>query len=278
MKYFGTKKGEIIKLIAVDDIRQWGEIRDALGLTNESLKPLTKAMKKEGILEESGSNFRVEYDLWLAYKAFFGDEWAKNKISELEKERQEQLRLEQRFALLKREKVERYLKYRIREWIKFKNIEVEPDCSHIYLEGEDLTPLIRDLIPLTQKELLVVNPYVEKCTLCEHLIDASNKGVKVTLVTQKPTNKYNNKREVDKIKFHNSIKESPIDLYYNDSVHAKLFILDNQVLTASSMNLYSESLAGKLWEAGIVTTDPSNIKRVKQSLDELLKHPETKQQ
>jgi hypothetical protein len=67
-------------------------------------------------------------------------------------------------------------------------------------------------------------------------------------------------------------------LRFNDSVHAKLFILDNQVLTASSMNLYSDSVAGKLWEAGIITIDTTNTQRFTQSIDQLLKHPETKPQ
>ena len=137
---------------------------------------------------------------------------------------------------------------------------------------------MRDLIPLTKKELIVVNPYIEKCALCESLINASNREVNVTLITQKPDNKYNSKRDLGKINFHKTIKESPIDLYYNDSLHAKLFILDNQVLSASSMNLYSESIAGKLWEAGIITTDPTNIQRATQSIDQLLKHPETRQE
>ena len=87
LKYLGTKKGEIIKAISVDSLYKWAEIRDALGLTNDSLKPLIKEMKSEGILEEKGSDFRVDYDLWVGYRAYFGDEWAINKLKELEKEK-----------------------------------------------------------------------------------------------------------------------------------------------------------------------------------------------
>ena len=114
--------------------------------------------------------------------------------------------------------------------------------------------------------------------LSERVIDASNRGVNVTLITQSPHSDYDGRRKQAKIKFHNTIKDSPIQLYYNESVHAKLFILDDQVLTASSMNIYSESIAGKLWEAGIVTTDPTNIKRAKRSIVKLLADSDKKQQ
>jgi hypothetical protein len=52
--------------------------------------------------------------------------------------------------------------------------------------------------------------------------------------------------------------------------------LDKQVLAASSMNLYSESIGGKLWEAGIVSTDQSNLKLVIKSYQQLQTDPYTK--
>jgi hypothetical protein len=36
------------------------------------------------------------------------------------------------------------------------------------------------------------------------------------------------------------------------------------------MNLYSESVAGKLWEAGMVTVEPMNIERALSSFHELI--------
>lgn len=278
MKYLGTLKGGVIKCIAVLDLYKWSEIRDELGLTNDQLRPIIKELKSEGILEEKGSEFRVEYNLWLGYMAYFGNDWAKNKIRELEEDAREQERLARLDERRKRREAKNHLRNRMREWIKFKNIKVEPNCSHLYLIGENLASLVRDLIPLTKKEILVANPYVEKCTLCERIINVSNQGVEVTLITRSPYDDYNGRRKQAKIKFHETIKDSPIQFYYNNSVHAKLFILDDQVLSASSMNLYSESIAGKLWEAGIVTIHPTNINRAKKSFDQLLKHPETKLQ
>jgi len=256
----------------VEDIRKWGEIRDNIGLTDDQLRTAIKELKSEGLLEERYSGFWVDYDLWLEYKAYFGDDWAKKKIAELEEEREEQ---EQLVAIRIKRESETHLMKRIQEWIKFKKLDIEPDCSHIYLKGDLLDSLVSDLIPLARKEILVVNPYVEKCSLCDLIITAGQKGLDVKLITQSTATDYDGRRKRAKINYHNTIKDSEIQFYYNDSVHAKLFILDNQVLTASSMNLYSESVAGKLWEAGIVTTEVSNIKLAKESFDQLLTHPDT---
>ena len=66
------------------------------------------------------------------------------------------------------------------------------------------------------------------------------------------------------------MNESSIQVHYYNSVHAKLFILDTQVLSVSSMNLYSESTAGKFWKAGMVTVEPINIDRALDSFNELV--------
>jgi hypothetical protein len=83
LAYLGTDKGLIIKAISVDNLRQWAEIRDHLEWNNDQLKTVTKALKKESLLEETGGGFKVDYSLWLEYKAHFGDEWAKRKLKEI---------------------------------------------------------------------------------------------------------------------------------------------------------------------------------------------------
>jgi phosphatidylserine/phosphatidylglycerophosphate/cardiolipin synthase-like enzyme len=74
------------------------------------------------------------------------------------------------------------------------------------------------------------------------------------------------------------LKKSKVELYYNESVHAKMFILDDQVLSSSSMNLYTESTAGKSWESGIVSIDPYNVSLARESFDNILNAQGTKPQ
>ena len=273
LKYLGTSKGQIIKAIAVDDLREWREIREKTGLDDNQIKSITDELRSEGVLERRAGGFWVDYDLWIGYKAHFGDEWAIKKKEELEEERKEEERL---VALMKKKKLENHLRYRIRDWIEFKKIEVNPDCSHVYLKGDMLDSLLRDLIPLSKKEILVVNPFLQKAAICDLFTQGVKRGVDVQVITRSPEqDKYPESRHA-KIIYHKTLIESGIQLFYNDNVHAKLFILDKQVLTASSMNLYSESLGGKLWEAGIVSTDLSNLKMAIKSYQQLQTDPYTK--
>ena len=67
-------------------------------------------------------------------------------------------------------------------------------------------------------------------------------------------------------------------MYYNESIHAKMFLLDKQVLALGSMNLYSDSTAGKLWEAGMYSLDKVCIKSALESFSQLEKHLESELQ
>jgi len=139
-----------------------------------------------------------------------------------------------------------------------------------------LDSLLRDLIPLSKKEILVVNPYIQKAAICDLIAQGIKNGVDVQIVTRSPeTDNYLESRRAKSV-YHKTLIESGIQLFYNNNVHAKLFILDKQVLTASSMNLYSESIGGKLWEAGIVSIDPSNVKLSIKTYQQLLTDPYTK--
>jgi hypothetical protein len=273
LKYLDTIKGEIIKAIAVYQKYDWGEIRDHLGFTNDQLRPYIRELKAEGILEENYSEFRVEYNLWLAYKAHFGDDWAKKKLREIEEGtewRQVILR-----KLAEENEKRSNLKTRVREWIKFKKIGLPKNLSHIFLRWDQLDSLLRDLIPLTKKEVIVVNPFVEKSGLCDLLMLGVSRGVNVELVTRSPNRDFESTRKTGKMLYHKNLIEYGVQVYYNENVHAKLFILDNEVLIASSMNLYSESIAGKLWEAGIASIDSNNVKLALETYQQLLSDPYT---
>lgn len=271
LKYLGTDTGLVIKTIAVDDIREWTDIRDHLKWDNSKLSKITKAMKKEGILEETNHGLKVDYDLWLGYKAHFGDEWAIKKKKNIEDGTDWKTQILKKYSDEKRQRNASYLVNRYKEWIKFKSqLKFDPNNSHIYLTSGLLDDFLKDQIVIAKKQILVVNPYVEKCNLSDSLITASERGVSVLLITRSPETDRNGYRKRAKIEFHNALKESNIEFYYNKSVHAKMFILDYQVLTSSSMNLYTESTAGKSWESGIVSIDPYNVGLAFESFEDIL--------
>jgi len=271
LKYLGTDTGLVIKAIAVDDIREWSDIRDHLKWDNSRLGKVTKALKKEGLLEETSQGLKVDYDLWLGYKAYFGDEWAIKKKNDIANGTDWKTQILQKYSNKKRQTNATHLVDRYKEWIKFKpQLNFDPNNSHIYLTSGLLDDLLKDQIAMAKHQILVVNPYVEKCNLSESLITASERGVSVLLIARPPEKYGKGDRNWDKKKFHNALKESKVELYYNESVHAKMFVLDNQVLTSSSMNLYSESTAGKSWESGIVSIDPYNVSLARESFEKIL--------
>jgi len=211
LKHLGTLKGQVIKTIAVDGLRQWGEIRDALGFTDAQLRPLIKDLKSEGFLEEKHGGLWLDYDLWLGYQAHYGDEWAINKIADLKEEQEEQ---ERRLTLRKKRESETHLVRRFQEWITFKKLDIKPDCSHVYLKGELLETILCDLVPLAKKKILIVNPYVEKCSLCDLIISTSQRGIDIKLITRSPKIDFEGRRKKSKILFHKTLKDSDVNLYY----------------------------------------------------------------
>jgi DNA-binding transcriptional ArsR family regulator len=186
LPYLGSIKGQILKAIAVDSLYQWGEIRDSLGLTDGELRPHIKELKSDGLIEERSSRFRVEYNLWLQYKAHWGDDWAKRKLVEIEDENKRQEELMRILSERKRREAENYLRRRVLKWIEFKKFDVEPDTSHLYLKGDQLDSLLRDLIPLSKKEILVVNPFIQKSAICDIFTQGIKNGVDVQVITRSP--------------------------------------------------------------------------------------------
>lgn len=185
IKYLNTIKGKIIKAISVDQKYDWSEIRDLLGFTNDQLRPYIKELKAEGVLEENFSEFRVEYNLWLTYKAHFGDEWAKKKLRQIEEGTEWKQVILRRIA--EEKKRESSLKARVKEWIKFKKIGLPENSSHIFLRWDQLDSLLRDLIPLTKKDIIVVNPFVEKSGLCDLLMLGVSGGARAANLSVRGT-------------------------------------------------------------------------------------------
>jgi len=222
----------------------------------------TSELKHEGILEETKLGFKVDYILTLEYKAYLGDGWAKKKIQEFEERTYWKNRSIRKNIIkniiLKKGRGEKNLVNRFRSWIKYKpQLKFDINTSHIYLTSSLLDDILIDQIAMARRQIL---------------------GVGILLVTRSPEMDRNSLGKRMKIRFHKTIKESKIELYYNDFVRAKVFILDNQVLSSSSLNLSSDSVAGKSWESGIVSIDSTNIIQATESFIKLLNDSETEYQ
>ncbi|MBA7554702.1 hypothetical protein ES705_47333 [subsurface metagenome] len=72
------------------------------------------------------------------------------------------------------------------------------------------------------------------------------------------------------------MKSLGIDVFYNKKVHAKIIAVDRTIALSSSMNFFSDSSAGKSWEAGLITIEPTVVEEVVNSILAILEMPESR--
>ncbi len=147
-------------------------------------------------------------------------------------------------------------------------MEDEIISNHFYLQNEDLSDFSRDIIRNAEYEIVAVNPYVDKGNITQELVKACQSGVDVTIVTRSPHKDSSTKKtkKLERSSFHRELEKMGIHFKYDNGVHAKILVADYSVAIISSMNLYAHSSGGGTWEAGIGTTEPAMIEKIKTSI------------
>jgi phosphatidylserine/phosphatidylglycerophosphate/cardiolipin synthase-like enzyme len=164
----------------------------------------------------------------------------------------------------------------IEKWKNIKNLEFPTEAKHFFLDGRHLDELSKELITKAENEVLVVNPFVNKCALSDTLKEASNQGVNVHLLTRPPDDKTLEYRRA-KEEYHLTLKKAGVNVRYNKAVHAKIIVVDRTVAISSSMNFYCGSSGGKSWEAGIVTQEQTVVEPIVSKILKILEKHETKE-
>lgn len=160
------------------------------------------------------------------------------------------------------EEVKRTLVDEVKEWRKQEKIETE--LNHFFLEDKLLDKFSENLIENAKFEILVTCPYVEQCHISNSLISMSKKGINVRLVTRNPTEqRYQYEK---KMKYLSKLEEGGVSVTYDESIHAKLIVVDRGVAIVSSMNFVAASSGGASWEAGIVTVEGNVVHSVARSI------------
>ena len=71
-KFFGSWKGMVLKAIAVDGARSWGEIQRATGLESEDLNQTLYELFQVDVLSKRGEGYWIDdYDLYTAYLEYY---------------------------------------------------------------------------------------------------------------------------------------------------------------------------------------------------------------
>ena len=112
---------------------------------------------------------------------------------------------------------------------------------------------ITDLIKKTEIELIVVSPWFNLYGhLKEELAKAINRGVKVIVITRKPTSKWHK----EAIKF---LQTKKATILYDDILHAKIIMADRWDVIFGSANLQGKALTEN-HEIAIRSWNPLNLK------------------
>jgi phosphatidylserine/phosphatidylglycerophosphate/cardiolipin synthase-like enzyme len=220
-QYWGSWKGRIIKAITVDNILSENEIFLVSGLSQEEfVTALNELIEVHVVSRKKGDKLWVNSkDLYREYKEFHN---------------------EQRVNLTR--------------WFTeyTKNLNLSPS-THYYLEDRDLEDLSIKLLGQASEEIIVANPFIDRCHLSNALMDAGQKRIPIILLTRPISESEFNVEK--KFYYHQELLKKGVAVYYNNVVHAKIIVVDKSVAITSSMNLTSSSSGGASWEAGIVTTE-----------------------
>lgn len=118
---------------------------------------------------------------------------------------------------------------------------------------------LEQIIMNAQKSLTLISPYLQiSKTLFERLKDASNKGVRITIIYGKDELKPNEKNSLASLE--------NITLFYFENLHAKCFFNESKMVI-TSMNIYEFSEKNNR-EMGVLIDSSSDNELFKKAVDE----------
>jgi hypothetical protein len=146
----------------------------------------------------------------------------------------------------------------VNDWRKKEGITYfERESSHFYLSGRLLPKFSENLIEQARQEISVASPYVRRCNISESLLLMNKKGVGVNLLT----------RGIGTEQLRKELSKG-VFITCEESIHAKLIVVDRRVGVVSSMNFYAGFSAGECWEARIVSIDKHVVGSIMRSIQE----------
>jgi phosphatidylserine/phosphatidylglycerophosphate/cardiolipin synthase-like enzyme len=252
-RFWGSWKGRVISAIVLHDVHDWRGIQHFSELSSDILRKVLKEMFDLEILKKPYvDTYWLTDDIYDEYRNYY------DLVLPLEKE------------VIPEPTQPRYedtdvIKW-ISEWGNFKNLDLSIENRHFFLQGRFLDDFSKDLISQAQNEVVVINPFVDCCHLSNALSEISKHEVTVKLVTRDPEKNPLERFLEEKKEYHTSLKNDGVDISYNNTIHAKIIIVDNKAAIISSMNFQSSSSGGRTWEAGVVSFDENVVKSILDSI------------
>ena len=252
-KYWKSKIGKVAFAIAIDGVDTWQGLSEHTGFDSDELKRALHELFEAKLLQKrEDRSYQLDSDLVGEYRRYFEKEQSSREIAPIQDDREPSTESDE------------WAKW-IMSWRDVSSLSFSLEHLHFFLDEKHLYPFSTLVISRAESQVLVVNPYVEKCDLSDNLLEPIQQGKEVMVITRpasKRGKKSSNKiAEIRNYLLH--LDEQGIDVRLDDYVHAKLIVVDEMVAVVSSMNLYPGSLVGKPWEAGMVSIDPKTVKEVR---------------
>ena len=227
-RFWASWKGRIIRAIVLNGVNTSDEILKITKLREGEFEQALKELFQAKLLEEREKDkFWVNRELYGKCWRFFG-ELQETLIDWVQK-----WRMKARFVSI-----------------------LDRKLTHFYLSDRELSSFSEMLIEQAKQEILVTNPFVRRCHISDTLMRMSANGINVTLVA----------RSVEPEQFKRELSARGVAFTYDESIHAKLIVVDRRVGIVSSMNFYAGSSGGASWEAGLVTTETKVVNSITRSI------------
>lgn len=248
-KYLGSWRGRVIKAIVIDKAKTFKDLQDITGLHQKSLRRAIAELRTSEIITgtkppKGVTQYKVVVPSIIEeYTAYYH---SLNQHPHLK-------------PVLVCTAITEKLKQSIAKWKEYKHLDIDLESKHFFLTDRFLDEFSKDLIDLhAHQELYVVNPFVDNIHISQTLLDATKKGVQTTLITRPP-------KDIDETRaeFHTHLIDAGVQLYYHNTVHAKIIVVDGAAAIVSSINFISTASAGQSWEAGLVTLDLGVIDQIR---------------
>lgn len=265
----------MLRAIAIDGARTWSEIQEKTGYKPKTLNEIISELRSKDILSKNEYSFWIEdYDLYKEYVTYTEKNTEPQPVKQNPQINQLRKILRQFSDYLTINNLKGTVIGSFINWSIHNGVELNLISEHLFLQDDMLDRASKDLISMGKKQVVVINPFVDACSLSDKLQDVTP-NCPVSLITRDPESEKEGYSRASKIKYHNALRSSGVDLKYNDRVHAKIILVDQRIGVVSSMNFYSGSTGGRSKEAGMISWNKDTIKSLNEYVYSIWNDPQT---
>lgn len=245
-KYFDSVQGHIIQAICINHQYTNKEISKFTRLPSETVYEEIGKLREEKDLYRHKGKWLVRKDLCEEWRAFFTNY---SVYSIYDKQ-----------LFLKDEEADEELRLVnwVKSFLKHYDYRITGDNKHFFIENNSLISFTNMLIMQSDREIIVINPFMHVVEITKNLRRASEFGKRKVIVFTREI-----KGNQDCLDY---LDEGGVFLLRFKDIHSKVLIVDNAVAVISSLNYTKSETSGGRFNSGIVTWDKEVVSEIRSSI------------